>query len=108
MAVRIRLRRVGRKGQPYYRVVVADSESPRDGRYLDEVGFYSPLTHPAELRMDLGKIEKWQAKGADLSQTVASLLRKAKRGGDKSVAYRAATPAAAAPAADAADAAAEG
>ena len=105
MAVRIRLRRVGRKGQPYYRVVVADSESPRDGRYLDEVGFYSPLTHPAELRMDLAKVEQWQAKGAGLTLTVASLIRKAKRGGDKSVAYRApaAAEASTAPATDAAE-----
>jgi small subunit ribosomal protein S16 len=97
MAVRIRLRRVGRKAQPYYRVVVTESESPRDGRYLDQVGFYSPLREPAELRIDLEKVDAWQAKGAGMSQTVASLVRKARRGGDSAVALQTpAEPAAAA------------
>jgi small subunit ribosomal protein S16 len=109
MSVRIRLRRVGRKAQPYYRVVVAESTTPRDGLYLDTVGFYNPRTRPAELRMDLGKVDAWVSKGAGMSTTVASLVRKARRGGDDSVALvtaetpagRTATPAApeAAPAA---------
>lgn len=86
MSVRIRLRRVGRKAQPYYRVVVADSTTPRDGYYLDTVGFYNPRTRPAELRMDLVKVDEWVSKGADMSTTVASLVRKARRGGDDSVA----------------------
>lgn len=86
MAVRIRLRRVGRKAQPYYRVVVADSATPRDGYYLDTVGFYNPRTRPAELRMDLVKVDEWVSKGAGMSTTVASLVRKARRGGDDKVA----------------------
>lgn len=86
MSVRIRLRRVGRKAQPYYRVVVADSATPRDGYYLDTVGFYNPRTRPAELRMDLSKVDDWVSKGAGMSTTVASLVRKARRGGDDTVA----------------------
>jgi small subunit ribosomal protein S16 len=89
MSVRIRLRRVGRKAQPYYRVVVADSTTPRDGFYLDTVGFYNPRTRPAELRMDLVKVDEWVSKGAGMSTTVASLVRKARRGGDDSVALKA-------------------
>ena len=88
--VRIRLRRVGRKAQPYYRVVVADSRTPRDGYYLDTVGFYNPRTRPAELRMDLLKVDEWVSKGAGMSTTVASLVRTARRGGDDSVALMAA------------------
>jgi len=88
MSVKIRLRRVGRKKQPYYRVVVTDTAAPRDGQYLDTVGFYNPLTKPAELRMDLGKVDQWMADGAGLSETVASLVRKARRGGDAKVALK--------------------
>jgi small subunit ribosomal protein S16 len=88
MSVKIRLRRVGRKKQPYYRVVVTDTAAPRDGQYLDTVGFYNPLTRPAELRMDLGKVDQWMADGAGLSDTVASLVRKARRGGDAKVALK--------------------
>lgn len=88
MSVRIRLRRVGRKAQPYYRVVVADSSTPRDGYYLDTVGFYNPRTRPAELRMDLAKVDEWVAKGAGMTTTVASLVRKARRGGDDAVALK--------------------
>jgi len=86
MSVRIRLRRVGRKAQPYYRVVVADSATPRDGSYLDTVGFYNPRTRPAELRMDLVRVDDWIARGAGMTTTVASLVRKARRGGDDAVA----------------------
>lgn len=88
MSVKIRLRRVGRKKQPYYRVVVTDTAAPRDGQYLDIVGFYNPLTKPAELRMDLGKVDQWVSEGAGLSETVASLVRKARRGGDAKVALK--------------------
>jgi small subunit ribosomal protein S16 len=91
MAVKIRLRRTGRKKQPSYRIVVADSQSPRDGAYLDNVGTYNPLTKPAELRIDLEKVDSWVARGAGMSETVASLVRKARRGGDDKVALRAAT-----------------
>jgi small subunit ribosomal protein S16 len=86
MSVRIRLRRVGRKKQPSYRLVVADSATPRDGAYLDTVGFYNPRTTPAELRVDLEKVDYWLDRGASTSVTVASLLRKARRGGDAKVA----------------------
>jgi small subunit ribosomal protein S16 len=88
MAVKIRLRRTGRKKQPSYRLVVAESESPREGRYLDSVGTYNPLTRPADLRIDLEKVDQWIARGAGMSDTVASLVRKARRGGDKTVAVR--------------------
>jgi small subunit ribosomal protein S16 len=86
MSVTIRLRRVGRKKQPSYRVVVTDSSRPRDGQYLETIGFYNPRDQPAVLRLDLEKVEQWVGKGAGLSDTVASLVRKAKKGGDKKTA----------------------
>lgn len=89
MAVKIRLRRVGRKKQPSYRMVVTESESPRGGAYLDTVGFYNPQRRPAELRIDLPKIDEWIGRGATLSETTESLVRKARRGGDKTVAVSA-------------------
>lgn len=88
MAVTIRLRRIGRKKQPSYRVVVTDSAKPRGGEYLDSVGFYNPRLQPAELRLDLDKVDTWVGKGAGMSDTVASLVRKARRGGDKIVAMK--------------------
>jgi len=109
MSVRIRLRRIGRKKQPYYRVVVTDSRTPRDGAYLETVGFYNPRLKPAELRLSLERVDAWVAEGAGLTDTVASLVRKARKGGDKTVALtpfgappekklpRAAPPAEAAP-----------
>lgn len=86
MSVRIRLRRVGRKKQPSYRLVVADSRTPRDGAYIDTVGFYNPRTKPAQLTLDIEKVDAWLAQGASASDTVASLIRKARRGGDAKVA----------------------
>lgn len=88
MSLRIRLRRVGRKKQPSYRIVVANSASPRDGAYVDELGFYNPRTRPAELRLDLEKVDSWVGKGATLSDTAASLVRKARKGGDAKVGYK--------------------
>lgn len=91
MSVRIRLRRIGRKKQPYYRVVVTDTRAPRDGAYLETVGFYNPRTKPADLRLSLDRVDAWVADGAGLSDTVASLVRKARKGGDRTVklsAYR--------------------
>ena len=85
MSVKIRLRRIGRKKQPYYRLVVIESTSPRDGAYLDTVGFYNPGRKPAELRMDLEKVDAWTSKGAEMTDTVRSLVRKARKGGDKKV-----------------------
>ena len=88
MSVKIRLRRVGRKKQPSYRVVVARTADPRGGEYLDTVGFYNPTTQPAELRLDLAKIDEWLGRGAEMSDTAASLIRKARKGGDTSVVLR--------------------
>ena len=68
MAVKIRLARHGSKKRPYYRVVVADSRSPRDGRLIEEVGRYNPLTTPKTINLDLEKIADWQTKGAQLAR----------------------------------------
>jgi small subunit ribosomal protein S16 len=72
----MRLRRMGAKHQPSYRIVVADSRSPRDGRYIDQVGFYNPLTNPATIRLDREKAREWLRKGAQPTETVSVLLRK--------------------------------
>ena len=75
--VKIRLRRVGRKHNPIYRVVVADSRSPRDGSFIEIIGHYNPQTDPATVRIDRDKAELWLSRGAKPSETVASLLTKA-------------------------------
>ena len=85
MAVKIRLRRVGRKKQPSYRMIVTESENPRGGAYLDTVGYYNPQKRPAQLQIDLAKVDEWLRRGATLSETSESLVRKARRGGDKTV-----------------------
>ena len=85
MAVSIRLRRMGRKKQPHYRVVVAESEHPRDGRFVESLGFYKPLTRPARLVIDLERVDYWIGMGAQPSDTVRSLIGKARRGGDDSL-----------------------
>jgi small subunit ribosomal protein S16 len=92
MSVKIRLRRTGRKKQPNYRLVVAHSQTPRDGEYLDAVGTYNPLVKPADLRIDLDKVDRWLAEGAEMSDTVASLVKKARAGGDDKVAVRGVGP----------------
>lgn len=71
--VKIRLARHGAKKRPYYRVVVADSRCPRDGKFIDEVGRYNPLTHPHMIEFDNEKMEKWISEGAQMSDTVARL-----------------------------------
>ena len=76
MAVRIRLTRKGRKKQPFYRIVVADSESPRDGKFLDIVGTYDPMQNPAAVDFDNEKLDTWMKKGAKPTQTVESLIKK--------------------------------
>jgi len=86
MPIKIRLRRMGRKKQPHYRVVVADSDWPRDGRFVESLGYYRPLSHPARLVLDMERVEYWESKGAQPTGTVASLLNKARKGGDASVA----------------------
>ena len=77
MAVRIRLTRLGRKKHPFYRIVVADSESQRDGKFLDIVGTYDPMQNPAAVKINTGKFQEWIGKGALPSTTVQSLLKKA-------------------------------
>ena len=77
MAVRIRLTRKGRKKQPFYRIVVADSQAPRDGKFLDIVGTYDPLQDPAAITIDQGKLQEWLGKGAQPTTTVKSLSSKA-------------------------------
>jgi small subunit ribosomal protein S16 len=72
----MRLRRMGAKHQPSYRIVVADSRSPRDGRYIDQVGFYNPLTNPAIITIDESKAVDWLRRGAQPTETVAILLAK--------------------------------
>ena len=76
MAVKIRLRRMGAKKAPFYRVVVADSRYPRDGRFIEEIGYYNPLTEPAEVKIDAEKAKKWIANGAQPTETVKDLLKK--------------------------------
>ena len=76
MAVRIRLARHGAKKKPFYRIVVADSESPRDGRYLEAVGTYNPLLDPAEITVKQERVQYWLAQGAIPTDTVKSLLKK--------------------------------
>ncbi len=76
MSVKIRLRRMGAKKAPFYRVVVADSRYPREGRFIDEIGYYNPLTEPADIKIDAEKAEKWMANGALPTDTVKALLKK--------------------------------
>ncbi len=76
MAVKIRLRRMGAKKAPFYRVVVADSRSPRDGKFIEEIGYYNPMTNPAEINIDAEAAKKWIANGAQPTETTKSLLKK--------------------------------
>ncbi|HZK28864.1 MAG TPA: 30S ribosomal protein S16 [Clostridia bacterium] len=75
MAVKIRLKRVGKKKQPYYRVVVADARFPRDGRFIEEIGTYDPHTDPSTFVVDADKTKDWIAKGAQPTETVKKLLK---------------------------------
>ena len=75
--VKIRLRRMGAKKNPYYRIVVADSRSPRDGRCIEEIGTYNPLTNPATVEVDAEKAQSWIKNGAQPTDTVRALLKKA-------------------------------
>ena len=75
MAVKIRLRRMGAKKAPFYRVVVADSRYPRDGRFIEEIGYYNPMKEPADIKIDGEKAQKWIANGAQPTDTVKKLLK---------------------------------
>ena len=86
MSLRIRLRRMGKKKRPHYRIVAADSRAPRDGRFVENLGYYDPIPDPATLSVDLARVDHWLGRGAVLSPTVRSLMSKARAGGDDSVA----------------------
>ena len=77
MAVKIRLRRMGKKKAPFYRVVVADSRSPRDGKFIDEIGTYDPNQDPSVFKFDEEKAKQWLANGAKPTETVGKLLKQA-------------------------------
>jgi small subunit ribosomal protein S16 len=75
MAVKIRLARHGAKGAPFYRIVVADSRSPRDGRFIDRIGTYNPRTEPSDIRVDADKVRRWLDQGAQPTDQVRRLLK---------------------------------
>ena len=77
MAVKIRLRRMGAKKAPFYRIVVADSRYPRDGRFIEEIGYYNPMEEPKVVNVDIEKAQKWIANGAQPTDTVRDLLKQA-------------------------------
>ena len=77
MAVKIRLKRMGAKKKPFYRIVVADSRSPRDGRFIEEIGTYDPLKDPVEIKVDGEKVKSWIANGAQPTESVKTLLKRA-------------------------------
>ena len=72
--VKIRLRRMGAKKAPFYRVVVADSRYPRDGRFIEDIGYYNPMVEPADVKVDSEKAKKWISNGAQMTDTVKSLF----------------------------------
>ena len=76
MAVKIRLKRLGEKKSPFYRIIVADSRSPRNGRFIEEIGTYNTMVDPAEIKIDAEKAKKWIANGAQPTDTVKSILKK--------------------------------
>lgn len=76
--VRIRLTRQGAKKKPFYRVIVADSRSPRDGRMIEQLGYYNPMVEPPELKIDVARADAWMKNGAQPSDTVVSLIKKAR------------------------------
>ena len=79
MAVKIRLRRMGAKRAPFYRVVVADSRYPRDGRFIEEIGYYDPMKNPPEIKLDTDKAEQWIKNGAQPTDTVVRLIDTVKK-----------------------------
>ncbi len=76
MAVKIRLKRMGASKRPFYRIVVADSRSPRDGRFIEEIGYYNPISEPKQIKIDSEKAEKWLKNGAQPTGTVKDLFKK--------------------------------
>ncbi len=92
MAVKIRLARAGAKKAPFYRIVVADSRSPRDGRFIEILGRYNPRTQPSTVELDVEKTKAWVAKGAELTETAAKLLKIAETPAEEAPKPRAAAP----------------
>ena len=82
--VKLRLRRVGNRNRPVYRVVVADQRLPRDGRFIEEIGTYNPLQKDNNFRLDLARVDYWLGVGAQASDTVASFIKKARKAADES------------------------
>ncbi len=76
MAVKIRMKRMGKKKSPFYRIVVADVRAPRDGKFIEELGYYNPCSEPAEIKIDGDKVKDWISNGAKPSDTVKALLQK--------------------------------
>ena len=76
MAVKMRLTRIGKKKAPFYRVVIADARAPRDGRFVEEIGYYNPMTEPADIKIDADKAKQWIKNGAQPTDTVKALLKK--------------------------------
>lgn len=76
MAVKLRLKRMGAKKKPFYRIVAADARAPRDGRFIEQLGYYNPVSEPIELKIDAEKAEKWLKTGAQPTDTVRALLKK--------------------------------
>ncbi len=76
MAVKVRLKRMGAKRDPFYRIVIADGRAPRDGRFIEQIGYYDPLTDPATIKVDEEKLCTWIGKGAQMTETVKSLFKK--------------------------------
>ena len=81
--VKIRLKRVGAKKAPFYNIVIADSRTARNGKIIDEIGYYNPMTNPVEIKIDLEKVEKWIKNGAKPTDTVKYLIQKAEGGSPK-------------------------
>ncbi|GHV24428.1 30S ribosomal protein S16 [Clostridia bacterium] len=77
--VKIRLRRIGAHKRPFYRIVIADARSPRDGRFIEEIGYYNPLKNPADIKVSLEKIDEWLKKGAQPTGVVKSIVNKARK-----------------------------
>ncbi|MGF0039270.1 30S ribosomal protein S16 [Peptoniphilaceae bacterium SGI.131] len=75
MAVKIRMKRLGAKKKPFYRIVVADARAPRDGRFIEEIGYYNPVSEPKVFKVDEEKVQKWIKNGAKPTETVAKLLK---------------------------------
>ena len=76
MAVKIRMKRMGANKKPFYRIVVADSRAPRDGRFIEEIGYYNPVSNPKQIKIDQEKAEKWMKTGAKPTETVRILFKK--------------------------------